>query len=473
MPRRAILLTEILLQNKVITRDQLEKALEIQKERKERIGRILVELGYVREKDIAMGLAQQFGLAYVSLSHYKIPGRLIQSFSGYFASKYCVIPIDRLGDLLTIAIADPTDLTAVEFIAAITQCRVMAVVATETDIRDHIAKYYDQTDVISDIGKALVERGKISTEELTARLQKFRPGATADFLSIWSDINEKEIYQIFSQLVGIPLYDLRGKSLKSDAMDLISPYTAMKYAVLPLERTSQLVTVALANPLDSDAVETALTLTTAGLRIVLSSRSQIIETISRYYQVEKVPVVEKIPGPLIPPVSPKDIKSLTSEMPVREAPPVTSELTFTVEQGTLEELLIRRERIRPAEWLEIKSQLEKIGGTLEDFLFDRGLIDEEELAKILEEELNIHYINALEYEINPWALGTVPIGVIQKYRVFPLDKLGKSITLAVVNPLNQKALEEIKKILKYDVNLVISTRSQLQTLINRYFKSAE
>lgn len=489
MAKRAILLTEILLQNKIINQGQLEKALEVQKERKDRIGRILLDLGYVQEKDIAMSLAQQFGLAYVSLAHCKISERVRRSFAGYFASKYCVIPIDLQGDLLTIAVADPTDLTAVEFIAALTQCQVMTVVATETDIRELIARYYGEGDIITALGNALVEHGKISSEELNFRLRKL-PSETQDVFNLFPDVDEDELYQIFSKLIGIPFYDLRGKSLSPETMELISPYTAIKYAVLPLEKTAQRITVALANPLDIDAVETALTLSTTGLRILLGSRHQIMEAISRHYQVEKVPEEEKVtevenlpevkkvfPPISTPPllekepevISPPEKETVLPEVSVAKEPPLTPELTLAVEEGTLEEILIRREKISLGEWAEIKNQLQKSGGSLEDLLLERGLINEEELAKILEEELDINYINALEYEVNPWALGTVPVGIIQKYCVFPLDKLGKSITLAVVNPLNQQVQAGIKDIVKYKVNFVISTRSQLQTLINNYF----
>lgn len=135
-------LGELLLERGLINADQLEKALTIQREKGGLIGQILVMLGFAKEDEIAQALTVQYGFPYLPLEHYEINQEALKLVPENVASQYNLIPIDRMGDLLTIAMSNPLNVQAVEDIEMVTKCKVEVFVSTMTDISNSIKKYY-------------------------------------------------------------------------------------------------------------------------------------------------------------------------------------------------------------------------------------------------------------------------------------------------------------------------------------------
>lgn len=135
-------LGELLLEKGIIKKAQLEKALEIQKERGGLIGQILVGLGYATEEEIAQALTVQYGFPYLPLGNYEIDLELIKLIPNTVAKQYCLIPIDKIGTNLTIAMSNPLNVQAVEDIEMITNCNIQVFVSTMTDVNNAINKYY-------------------------------------------------------------------------------------------------------------------------------------------------------------------------------------------------------------------------------------------------------------------------------------------------------------------------------------------
>src|SRR6266576_2653815 len=115
-------LGEILLREGLITQDQLKKALVEQKNTGMRLGYTLVKLGFVEETEIFKLLPPDVAI------------------------KHTVLPLKREGRTLTVAIADPNNVTAIEDIKFITRCDVFPVIAGEYTLRNAIDKYYQQSD---------------------------------------------------------------------------------------------------------------------------------------------------------------------------------------------------------------------------------------------------------------------------------------------------------------------------------------
>ena len=100
-------LGELLVEKALVTQEQLDEALELQKDKGGLIGEILVELKYTTEDDIAKMLTAQYGFAYLPLSNYEIDQSLINLIPERVARQYCLIPIDKIGNNLTIAMSNP------------------------------------------------------------------------------------------------------------------------------------------------------------------------------------------------------------------------------------------------------------------------------------------------------------------------------------------------------------------------------
>jgi len=135
-------LGELLIERGVINHEQLKICLDHQKEHKGLIGEILVELNFATEKDITQALTCQYGFPYLPLANYEIDPEVINSIPEDTCRQFCLIPIDKIGKSLTLAMANPMNVKAAEDIESITGCTVQAFVSTSTEIKQSIDKFY-------------------------------------------------------------------------------------------------------------------------------------------------------------------------------------------------------------------------------------------------------------------------------------------------------------------------------------------
>lgn len=135
---------EILVKNGVINKKQLSLALRVQKDSSnKRIGEILTSLCFAKEEDIILVLIIQYHFPYISIDNYTVNSEAIKTIPENIARQYLVIPLDRIGNCFTVAMADPLDDQAVTAIEQLTHCHVEAFIAPSTDIERNIAKYYN------------------------------------------------------------------------------------------------------------------------------------------------------------------------------------------------------------------------------------------------------------------------------------------------------------------------------------------
>ncbi len=139
-------LGEILLRDGLITLDQLKRALIEQKQTGMRLGYTLVTLGFVEETEISKMLARQYRMPAVDLSRFEVDPKILRLIPPDVAIKHTVLPLKREGRTLTVAIADPNNVTAIEDIKFITRCDVFPVIAGEYTLRNAIDRYYQQSD---------------------------------------------------------------------------------------------------------------------------------------------------------------------------------------------------------------------------------------------------------------------------------------------------------------------------------------
>ena len=135
-------LGELLVSLNLITKDQLQAALEIQKDKGGLIGQVLVDLGYVSEEAIAQAITAQYGFPYLPLENYEIDSEIVKIVPKNVAIQYCLIPLDKIGSNLTIAMANPLNNQAVEDIVLLSGLYVQLFVSTATDIKKAIERYY-------------------------------------------------------------------------------------------------------------------------------------------------------------------------------------------------------------------------------------------------------------------------------------------------------------------------------------------
>ena len=138
----ALKLGELLLKAQLINQQQLTKALDEQKNSGGKLGEILQRLGFVTEDDIIECLSHQFGVPSINLRHFEIDPNVAKIIPVDLARKYNVIPVNKTGATLTLAMTDPTNIFAMDEITFMTGYRVEPVVASEEAIRERIDRNF-------------------------------------------------------------------------------------------------------------------------------------------------------------------------------------------------------------------------------------------------------------------------------------------------------------------------------------------
>jgi type IV pilus assembly protein PilB len=148
----------MLVREGLITRDQLDHALQEQRETGTRLGYNLVALGYVKETDLTRMLARQYRMPAVDLSSFEVDPRIARLIPNELATKHLVLPLKRDGRTLTVAMADPTATSILDDLKFITRCDIFPVIAGEYTLRNAIERHYESNDaqmetLLKDIAK--------------------------------------------------------------------------------------------------------------------------------------------------------------------------------------------------------------------------------------------------------------------------------------------------------------------------------
>jgi type IV pilus assembly protein PilB len=137
-----VLLGEILVQRKRITREQLDAAMQAQKQKGELLGEILIGMGLLDERDIVVALVIQGGLPYIAVNKYAIDPQIVRMIPKEVAQKEKVIALDRIGDVLSVVMVNPLTDDKKDYLESLTKCQVATFISTKTEIEEAIARNY-------------------------------------------------------------------------------------------------------------------------------------------------------------------------------------------------------------------------------------------------------------------------------------------------------------------------------------------
>jgi type IV pilus assembly protein PilB len=208
----SVRLGELLTKASLISQDQLKEALRVQKETGGKLGETLIKLGFVSDEDITECLSQQFGVPSISLQHFEIDSSVIKLISGDVARKYNILPVNKTGATITIAMADPTNVFAMDDIKFMTGYNVEPVVASELGIKAAIDNYY----------------GTTSSLELKRVMEDLQQAETAD-LEVLDEEEEMDVSALADSAEEAPVVKLCNliltDAIKRGASDIhIEPY---------------------------------------------------------------------------------------------------------------------------------------------------------------------------------------------------------------------------------------------------------
>lgn len=208
----ALRLGDLLLKAQLITQDQLNKALAEQRSLGGRLGEVLMRLGYVSEEDIIECLSHQFGVPSINLRHFEIDEAVAKLVPVDLARKYNVVPVNKTGAILTVAMADPTNIFAMDEITFMTGYRVEPVVASEEAIRAAIDRHFGSSREI-ELKKVMEDLSQVDE----AALELLEESEDVDLQALEAESAEAPVVR----LVNIILTD----AIKRGASDIhIEPY---------------------------------------------------------------------------------------------------------------------------------------------------------------------------------------------------------------------------------------------------------
>ena len=171
-------LKEILLENNLISEEDLNKAINLQKQRGGSLSQILVKMGFVKEEDLMLALSQGLGIPVLRLSRFRIREDSIKLIPQDFVKKYGVMPLARIGRTLTVAMADPLNIFALDDLKNITGLEINPIISPLQDINEAMSKFYEQKaeqiieDIIKDIEKPNLEVISTKPEAVVERVDE-------------------------------------------------------------------------------------------------------------------------------------------------------------------------------------------------------------------------------------------------------------------------------------------------------------
>ena len=152
-------LGDLLVKEKIITPEQLQQAIKVQKEQNCRLGSALVKLNFLSDEDVTNFLSRQYGVPAINLSYFEIDASVVKLIPHETAKRYQILPLSRVGASLTIAMVDPTNVFAMDDIKFMTGFNIEPVVASESAILEGIEKAYGKSneDNLDDVMQSITD----------------------------------------------------------------------------------------------------------------------------------------------------------------------------------------------------------------------------------------------------------------------------------------------------------------------------
>jgi type IV pilus assembly protein PilB len=227
----AVRIGELLLKEKRITPEQLQEALNYQRQHGGKLGFNLIKLGYVKDDEITALLSKQYGVPSIALGQFDVDPAVVKLVPSETAQKYQIIPLSRSGATLTIAMTDPTNVFAMDDIKFMTGYNVEPVVASETAVLDAISKYYGKASSpgSSSGGGLSVPSGPTALEVASKALEEMPSLADAGDVEVLEEFEEISAEALAKQGEEAPVIKLVNvilmSAIQKGASDIhIEPY---------------------------------------------------------------------------------------------------------------------------------------------------------------------------------------------------------------------------------------------------------
>src|SRR6476646_10396600 len=136
------------------------------------------------------------------------------------------------------------------------------------------------------------------------------------------------------------------------------------------------------------------------------------------------------------------------------------------------ELLLKEKRITPEQLQEVLAYQKANGGKLGLILVKLGFVKDEDITALLSKQYGVPSINLLQFDIDPAVIKLIPGETSHKYQIIPLSRNGATLTIAMTDPTNVFAMDDIKFMTGYNVEPVVASEGAVLDAIQRYYSAA-
>lgn len=135
-------LGDVLLEQGLISEGQLQEAVTLQRGSNQNLAQFLLERGYLAEEELVIALSEQLGIPHIRVANYNIPDEILREVPESLARQYLMLPVSVTGDVLTLAMADPLNIMALDDLQMLTSYEIEPVVAVKSELEEAIERHY-------------------------------------------------------------------------------------------------------------------------------------------------------------------------------------------------------------------------------------------------------------------------------------------------------------------------------------------
>ncbi|MFC4426645.1 ATPase, T2SS/T4P/T4SS family [Deinococcus navajonensis] len=460
----------ILLEQGYVNDADLQKVLVRHAEVGGRLADVLIDTGVVGEKRIARAIEEALGIPLVNLLVVNPDEPALRAIRAQTALTHQAFPFGLEGGTLRVAIVDPLSSVAIEALEDDSNLNIEPYQAMRDQIMWAIATHYPELNLVAAspeelpdaggsggggmLGQRLVSRGLITDQQLQQALDAQQQTGEPLGITLVAQkiITEKQLYETLAEQVGAMFIDnVSGFNPSEDVLGGMLRADALRLNAVPVDETDQGVTVVTSDPRKRDDIEALIG---RSVQLVLARPGDVDELIERFY-----PQRGRLGEQMVQ-------QGLLSRAQLREA------LNVQAREGKVKALGEVILELGFAGTEEIDSALQKQnagGGRLEDTLVQSGKLSPEMLARSLAAQLGYEFLDPVQNPPDAAVASLVPEPTARRYGVIPVRFQGEALVVAMKDPRNVFALDDLKLITGREVVPAVMAEKDITRLIERYY----
>lgn len=457
----------ILLEQGYVSDTELQKALVRHAEVGGRLADILIDSGQVGEKRIARAIEEALGIPLVDLLVVTPEAAAVGAVQAATAQAAQAFAFAREGDTLRVALVDPLSSVAVEALEDDSGLSIEPYQALREQVSWSIATYYPELGLTPQLpteseegrsgerlGERLIARGLLTDAQLQVALDvQQQTGETlgATLLS-QGVLSEDQLYGVLAEQAGVPyLPDPRAFQPAEDVLGALIRADALRLSAVPVEEDARSLTVLTTDPRRREELEALIG---RPVTLLLAKPRDVDALIERCY-----PQRGRLGEQMVQ-------QGTLSRSQLREALQVQARGGKVKPLG---EVLVELGFAAPEDITAALHKQNAGGGRLEDTLVQSGKLSPEMLARSLAAQLGYEYLDPAQNPPDPKVALLIPEGTARRYGVVPVRLQGESLVVAMKDPRNVFALDDLKLISGRDIVPAVMAEKDITRLIERYF----